>query len=292
MSTTVVLTTVGGPWLAHQLAALAVQTVRPDQVVLVNNGPRGAVDAVLAAAALPGIELVEDDTVKGVSHARNAGAARARHEHLLFLDDDDVAGPTYVAAMDRALREHALVAARIDLDRLNRPALIARWGSMQVDGPMTYHGFLPWAVGGTTGVRRELFERVGGFDTGFAVVEDTDFCWRAQLDGGADVGFAVDAELSYRLRSRVAPAFRQARNWARWERALHGRFGDRGLPAPDPALRRLRRWARPVQVALTARRHDDLVVAARLLGSCLGRAQRTPAVPAPPAARRSRSAAA
>lgn len=273
METTVVVTTVGGPWLAEQLTALTTQTRAPDQIVLVNNGPTGAVDHVVARFRphLPMLELVEDRAETVCGYARNAGAAHARHPGLLFLDDDDVAHPGYVDAMSRALDDTDLVAARIDLTRLNRAALLPRWGDMQNDGPMQYHDFLPWVIGGAMGVRRETFQKVGGFDTTFVVAEDTDLSWRIQLDAHGEIGYAPDAQLSYRLRTDLRAAFRQARMWARWDAALHRRYRPQGLGSPGRPLRALLRWGRPVLVAAAARSRDDLVVAARLLGACLGR---------------------
>jgi len=275
VETTVVVTTVGGPWLTEQLEALTRQTHPPEQIVLVNNGRAGVVDAVLDRWRhhLPQLEFVEDRSVAVCGYARNTGAARARYPGLLFLDDDDVAHHGYVEAMGRALQDADLVAARIDLARLNRGTLVQRWGDMQATGAMAHHGFLPWVIGGACGVRREVFDKVGGFDTGFLVAEDTDFCWRAQLDAAAQLAFVPDAVLSYRLRTDLRPAFRQARLWAEWDAALHRRFRSQGLPPPGRQLRAVLRWGRPLLVAARARSRDDLVVAARLLGACVGRLQ-------------------
>jgi GT2 family glycosyltransferase len=273
MEVTAIVTTVGGPWLADQLAALADQIRPPDQLVLVNNGPAGAVDEVVEAwrTKLPGLELVEDRSMAVCGHARNVGAARAQHPGLLFLDDDDVVSEGYVAAMAEALDDAEMVAARIDLDQLNSPGLASRWGVMQHDEPMTYHGFLPWVIGGAFGVRRDTFTQLGGFDTDMRVGEDTDLCWRAQLDGGARIAFVPGATLSYRLRTRPGPAFRQSRLWASWEPALYKRYRPRGLGSPGNQFRALLRWGRPFLLLVRARRSDDLVVALRQLGACVGR---------------------
>lgn len=275
MQCTVVLTTVGGPWLGEQLAALAVQTRAPAQLVLVNNGPAGAVDDLVARwqPELPGLELVEDAAMAVCGFARNIGAARARHPGLLFIDDDDVVDPGYVEAMSRGLDDYEMTAARIDVEQLNRPGLSQRWGTMQSDAPMDYHDFLPWVIGGALGVRTETFHQVGGFDTDYLVAEDTDFCWRVQLQCSAKIGFVPEARMAYRLRGDARPAFRQARKWALWDVALYKHYRSAGRPAPGNQVRALMRWGRPLLVAVTARSREDLVVAARLLGGCLGRAQ-------------------
>lgn len=276
MHTTVIVATVGRTQLETQLAALAAQTSPPDQVILVNNGAPGAVAVVYQQwrERLP-LELVEDRTVCNVSHARNVGAAAARHPGLLFLDDDDEVGPGYVAAMAAALDTADLVAGRIELARLNSPALAAHWGDMQFQGPITYHDFLPWVSGCALGVRRDVFDQVGGFDERLDLVEDTDLCWRLQLGGPVRVAFARDAVLHYRLRDTPRSAFRQARQWAIGEAQLAPRFGVHGMPvagrSPARVARAARRWARPVQLVVSARTRDDLTVAARSLGGCVGR---------------------
>jgi GT2 family glycosyltransferase len=273
VNVTAIVTTVGGPWLGDQLAALAAQTRLPEQLVVVNNGPAGAVDPVVAEwrAKLPGLELVEDRSLAVCGHARNVGAAHATQPGLLFLDDDDVVQPGYVAAMSEALDRAELAAARIDVEQLNPPGLARRWGVMQADQPMTYHDFLPWVIGGAMGVRRETFERVDGFDTSMRVAEDTDFCWRAQLEAGAGIAFAPSAHISYRLRTAPKAAFRQARLWASWEVELYRRYLGRGLRPPGRQLRALLRWGRPLALLVRARRSEDVVVAARSLGACVGR---------------------
>jgi GT2 family glycosyltransferase len=105
------------------------------------------------------------------------------------------------------------------------------------------------------------------------VGEDTDLCWRAQLDGSARIAFVPEAVLSYRLRNTPRAAFRQARLWASWEPALYKRYRDRGLQTPRTRLRTLLRWGRPLLVFARARGVEDRVVAARLLGARIGRAE-------------------
>lgn len=273
MDVTVIVPTVGGPWLSEQLAALAAQTRPPAQLIVVNNGPPGAVDEIIGhwENTIPQLELVEDRTRTMPGFARNVGAEHAKEPGLLFVDDDDVVDSGYVAAMSAALDESELVAGRVDIDLLNSTALTYRWGSMQADGPMTHHGFLPWSISAALGVRRDTFTQVGGFDLSLPICEDTDFSWRAQLDAGAHIAFVPDARVAYRLRTGSRAAFRQARVWASWEVELHRRYRSRGLTDDGRPLRAVLRWGRPLILLTRARRRDDLVVVARHLGARVGR---------------------
>ena len=68
-------------------------------------------------------------------------------------------------------------------------------------------GTADWVSGSCFLVRRELFERLGGFDERyFMFAEDMDLCWRAHR-AGAEVGTAPDAVVTHAegVSRRVAP---------------------------------------------------------------------------------------
>jgi len=117
--------------------------------------------------------------------ARNRTAAGARGEVLAFLDDDDLWRPDHLKglaaafadpAVGFAYRDCAVIreavgadGARRDLDRLE----IARDWDPEM---MRDNDYLPPS---TWGVRRSLFEELGGFDESFEFSEDWDFVLRA-----------------------------------------------------------------------------------------------------------------
>lgn len=272
MDCTVVVATLGGPWLTDQLTALAAQELPPTEVIVVNNGVPGAIDETAAAfrGLLPQLTVREDNTRRGAAYARNVGAGAAAAPGILFVDDDDVISTNYVAEMGLALDRADLVSARIRLDMLNPPRLVRGWEGLHESGPMDHFDFLPWTFGGALGCRREVFERTGGFDPDLLTTEDVDFCWRAQLDHGVAFAYVPEATVNYRLRAEPGAAFRQSLAWGEAQVGLYRRYRDRGLRAPSQ-LRAAARWARSAQLLLSARNRLDLAVAARHAGSRVGR---------------------
>ncbi len=244
------------------------------EVVVADNG---STDRSLEIAesyrdCLPGLRIVDASDAPGVSHARNAGAAAAAGSSLVFIDDDDVAGEGYIAAMAEALREHEFVCARWDVDRLNPYWTRALRPSGQSDGPMTYnYDFLPYAAGGTLGITRSTFDAVGGFDESIVYGGCVDLCWKVQLDTDAKLAFVPDAVIHYRYRGTVREIFGQARSWGMDEVALYTRWRGRGVEK-IPLRRSLRRWK--FVIHLRRLRHaEGRAWWATELGNHLGRIQ-------------------
>ena len=169
--------------LADALASVAAQSPAPLEVRVGDDGG-GSSTAVADRVAL--LEV----TVLPLSFgcpgaARNAAAAGARGDVLTFLDDDDLWRPGHLSGLLTAFADDAVGFAWRDSDVVHetlaadgtrtpgaRRTLARDWD----DTLMRSDDYLPpsgW------GVRRELFERLGGFDTRFRYSEDWDFVLRA-----------------------------------------------------------------------------------------------------------------
>lgn len=92
-------------WFAASLRSVAHdQTLRPDQIVIVLDGPVGDElrDVLDRAASDPGtarlLEILELPTNQGLPTALNAGLAACRHEIVARQDADDISTPERFAA--------------------------------------------------------------------------------------------------------------------------------------------------------------------------------------------------
>jgi glycosyltransferase involved in cell wall biosynthesis len=98
----VVCTRDRAPSLRRCLEALDAQlTVAGGlEIIVVDNGSRDGTAALLApwSATDPTRRRVVEEPTPGLSHARNTGVAAARHDVVLFIDDDAIAPRGWVAA--------------------------------------------------------------------------------------------------------------------------------------------------------------------------------------------------
>lgn len=178
----------------------------PFRVLLWDNGSDdGTSDAV--AREHPSVHVHMCETNLGVAGGRNAGAEQAirlwQPDFLLFLDNDMVVQPGFVAALWRPFlgdsgtrvgQTQAKLRLADDPDRLNdgggcriqfwlgrtRPVGYGEVDRGQYDTPTRCV-----SCGGAMMVRSQLFERLGGFDETFNPFgpEDLDFSLRLQESG-------------------------------------------------------------------------------------------------------------
>ena len=203
----------GGTWLREQLEALSNDTAQPFETVVADNGSiDDSVEVARSFASRMPVVIVDATEHRGQSFARNVGARASRGEALLFLDQDDVIAPGYVTAMAEGLRHTEIVAARMDAKLLNPGwRQHARELSQATSLPTTP---APWGYGGTLGIRRSIFDLLGGFadDLGVPAGEDVDLCWRAH-EMGLTLAFAPDAVVHYRFPSTLVGLYRQGRRY-------------------------------------------------------------------------------
>ncbi|MFL5913882.1 MAG: glycosyltransferase family 2 protein [Gaiellaceae bacterium] len=182
--------------LGRTLDALARQELDEEYEVIVVDD--GSVDGTASIAEGAGVTVLRQDR-RGPAPARNRGVAHARGELLAFTDADCFPLPGWVAAGIRALESAELVQGAVHPDPSVRP--------MPLDRTIAHWRETPLFETANLLVRRELFERLGGFEQwidpeiGKAFGEDIWLGWRARR-AGARVAFAGDAVVHHAVFRR------------------------------------------------------------------------------------------
>lgn len=234
--------------LADQLAALAGQhaPVRWEVLVCDNGSTDHSVEVASGFADRLPLRVIDARTPRGPGAARNAGASAARGSWLAFCDADDIVGDGWLAAMAAALAEHAFVAGTFEACRLNGAKALRSRDLDQAQGLQhsPTGAELPHAGAGNMGIHRDLFDKLGGFDTGVAVLEDTDLSWRVQQVGVA-LTYVPGAVVHVRLRSTWPQMYRQGYAYGQAHALLEARYPGGpgrtadvaepvGAPGPEP----------------------------------------------------------
>jgi GT2 family glycosyltransferase len=248
--------------LAVQLGALATQEWDGDWEVIVADNAASAETVVVAerfTERLPSLRVVDASGRRGAAHARNVGAAVARGFSLVFVDDDDVVQPGWLAAMAAALEEHQFVASATDYELLSESAVQRARGNPQRHVLLRawYPPHLPFAGGCGLGIRRELHERVRGFDEKMLAAQDNDYCFKVQLTAGVELRFVPDALIAVRSRSDRSGMLGQALRWSRQHVLLYKRYRPPGARIPHAWRLYFYFWKEWGKALLRARTEDQ-----------------------------------
>jgi GT2 family glycosyltransferase len=162
----------------------------------------------------PRVQVVVLERNRGLAAACNTGAAVARGDLLVMLNNDTEAEPGWLAALAAAATQHprAGAVARKMLLYDRRDTLHNAGDAMGADGIPRNRGV--WqrdegqydreievfgGCGGGVAYRREAWQAAGGFDERlFMYLEDVDLAWRLRLLGWGAV-FAPEARLYHHL---------------------------------------------------------------------------------------------
>jgi glycosyltransferase involved in cell wall biosynthesis len=189
--------------IGRTLDSLARQRLdQPYEVVVVDDGSSDGTAAVVASAGGP-VRLVEQPSPGGAAAARNRGAAEARGAVLAFTDADCFPAPDWLAAGLRCLADADLIVGAV------RPEPGVECGPFERS--LTVERETGLYETANVFLRRELFERLGGFeawihDRGRPLSEDTWLGWRARR-GGARTAFCAAAVVEHAVLPRGARAY-------------------------------------------------------------------------------------
>jgi glycosyltransferase involved in cell wall biosynthesis len=236
----------GMPFLVEAVRSALAQGDHVDRVVVVDDGSTDDTAASIGALANSRVSLIANPG-RGVSSARNAGAALATSRWLLFLDADDrLAESAASRLLAAAVRQPSAIAAYGDYERIDasgqrvgRRFLIRarRKPSGDILFPLVRGNFI--INGGIMIVARDAYTRVGGFDPALSLCEDWHLWCRLSTLG--PIAYTPELVMDYRVH-QTSVMMGRPRRYADFKPALDAIYRDpeilRGIPAAELATAR------------------------------------------------------
>jgi GT2 family glycosyltransferase len=220
---------------------------RPTEIVIVDQGDEQPADLAIAGTS-DGCDIRHLwRPGRGLSKARNEGAAAARHEILAFCDDDMWAPPTWFGALVLALAEAGTGSAVTGQVVAGVPEAKDGFAPAVVTGDarIVYEGRIDTDVlaGCNMAMYRSALDEIGGFDERlgaggpYPAAEDNDAGFRL-LEAGYRILYVPDAMIRHRAWRAGAEYPRVRWHYGRGK----GGFYAKHLSASDLyMLRRARR---------------------------------------------------
>lgn len=210
----------GARTLPRCLAALRASTLTDFEIVAIDDGSSDATASILAAAGVD--VLLRNGVPAGCFAARNQGARAACGRVLLFIDADVEVAPDTLAKVWSRCGEGGEDAI-IGLYALEHPHrnLASRYKNAWIRWSYLRHGEdVDWFFTAIGAVRRQVWERVGGFAETFDRATgggDVDFGRRLREAGvrvRLDRTLAVVHRRRFSVWTLLVNDFRRARGWA------------------------------------------------------------------------------
>jgi glycosyltransferase involved in cell wall biosynthesis len=191
------------PQLRGLVDALCNQTWAPGtlEVIWIDDGSTDDAEAWLRGELRPGWQLLVHQRPRGAYAARNSGLAAASGRNFAFTDVDCRPHRDWIEQGMAALDTLPRVAGRVQIETSERPST-----AELVDAARFFRQsrYVKEGFGATANlfVRREVFERVGGFDDELKSGGDYEFGQRC-LRAGFPIGYAEHIVVSHPARGSL-----------------------------------------------------------------------------------------
>ena len=237
------------------------------EVIVVDDGSRDGTD--VHCAAIPGLRHHRRASNDGFIAACNDGASLARGEFTVFLNNDTVPQPGWLDALLRTLDEvpnAGLVGAQLIFPngKLQESGGVvfadgSGWnygrGESPDDPRFAYLRDADYVSGAAIAIRRDVFERLGGFDARYAPAyyEDTDLAF-AVRDAGLRVLVQPAAKVVHDeggtagTDTRVGPKAAQVHNQSVFREHRAAQLATQPAPGTIPTPAVLHRGQRQILV--------------------------------------------
>jgi glycosyltransferase involved in cell wall biosynthesis len=164
--------------LPEAIRSVLSQTITDFELIIVDDGSSDDTRQLVETFADPRIRYIYQEN-KGISGAMNTGLGAARGDYIARLDSDDRWLPTILAeqlAIFEAHPEIGIVYAKAQAMDINGNPMAQTLGAPGHFPGQTFKSLLYGDFGSaiSTLVRRECYERIGGYDTHLKANEDWD----------------------------------------------------------------------------------------------------------------------
>ncbi len=180
------------------LQSISNQSLKPHDVIVVDNGSKSDVKKSLKNK-FPRVKFVRSDVNLGGAGGRNLGLFHTKGRFILFIDDDAFGDPDMIKNLTaEVVKDKKIGIVQPKIYEKERPNIIQGVGhginlktgrvygiGVHEKDTGQYEKVLDIPMAGCTWmVRREVFEKIGGYDEDiFIPYEDSDFSFRAKKAG-------------------------------------------------------------------------------------------------------------
>jgi cellulose synthase/poly-beta-1,6-N-acetylglucosamine synthase-like glycosyltransferase len=221
------------------------------EVIVVDNGSSDGTAELIRVRTVRYLH----EPLPGVSNARNRGIGEATGEILAFVDADCLVEPQWLAELVRPFEDPAVGAVAGDLQHTS-PSTPAERQAVRLLGNWQRFAFTSnpaYPITANAAYRRDVLDRIGGFDPNMTRAQDVELGLRFQEHSGMSLAYAERATARHRNRTTQIGFFRQQLGWAYGAGLVGAKYESLGgEPVRSPRARDMARTARGLGIVIAA----------------------------------------
>lgn len=199
MGATVVIPNYNGEkYIQKCLQSLTKQSMKPDQIIIVDNNSKDSSIEIIKNQEIPNMRLIELTENQGFSVAVNKGIKESKSEFVILLNNDTEVQEDFIYNLCNAMKYDDNIFSccskmlRYDnrdiIDDAGDGYTILGWSTKFGDGKKEIYYNKQREVfsscAGASIYRKSIFDKIGYFDENFfAYLEDVDISYRARVFG-------------------------------------------------------------------------------------------------------------
>lgn len=205
----------GSRYLAETLEAVSLQTVKPDEIIVVNDG---STDESRQIALRFGARVVSHEKRRGLGAARNTGVNVSDSEFVASVDADCPPGRNWLENCIRCFEDDEISGVGGQVREMYTQTAADKWRSVHLkQNDYPYQQEVSFLAGANTVFRKDDLLSVGGYDESFTTNhEDMDISRRLTA-AGKRLLFTNKAQVMHIRRDNVFSVMRTC--WAYRNRA-------------------------------------------------------------------------
>lgn len=167
------------------------------------------------------------EKIKNAYRARNLGIQKANGKIIVFTDADCIVNKDWLMNLAKGFSEPSIGGVSGDILPVFGNSIIERYSIMMelISPKVTLNsGFLPYPPTANVAYRKELFDKIGYFDTKMISGGDADFAWRMQLETNYKILYIEDAIVFHKHRTNLRDLMRQQFKYGYGAVLLHNKY--------------------------------------------------------------------
>ncbi len=203
----------GAAMVAECVRACLAQSLRPVEVIVVDNGSGDETAAVARAAGA----TVLAEPVRGSYRARNRGWRSADSEIIAFTDGDCVPDRDWLANLMGPFSDPSVAAVGGAIVQDELKSASQRWmveRRFLDQAQNADHEFLPFFATANVAYRRSVLVALDGFDESYLSGGDCDMSWRVQALSVGRLVYRPNAEVRHHVGESLSEV---TQRWYRYE---------------------------------------------------------------------------